>query len=246
MRRRLAALAVVGTVIAVGAVTVCLVPAAGAEPRHDAGTGTGVDPSDFVRHVTNPFFPLRPGTLFVFRGTKDGRGQTDRVFVTHRTRRILGVRATVVRDVARHGARVLERTFDWYAQDRAGNVWYLGEATREFGPNGQVSTEGSWESGVHGARPGIVMEADPRAPDGYRQEFLAGHAEDQAWVLHRGVTVVVPFGRLRHGLRTLEWTPLEPGVIDRKSYARGVGLVSEESETGPHETAELVRVRRTG
>jgi hypothetical protein len=214
------------------------------ETRVVSARGPSVDPRDFVRHVTNPFFPLRPGTLFVYRGTKDGKGQTDRMYVTHRTKRILGVRTTVVRDVATHGSRVLERTFDWFAQDRTGNVWYLGEATREFEPNGHVSTEGSWEAGVHGARPGIVMEANPRAPDGYRQELFPGHAEDQAWVLRRGITVDVPYGRLRRGLRTLEWTPLEPGLIDRKSYAWGVGLVSEESATGPRETAELVRVRR--
>ncbi|MFL5797676.1 MAG: hypothetical protein ACJ77A_07045 [Actinomycetota bacterium] len=242
MRRGLIAL------VAAGVVMTAAGNAWTAASPHDAriasAGGASIDPGNFVRHVTNPFYPLRSGTLFVYRGTKDGAGQTDRVYVTHRTKRILGVRATVVRDVATHGSRVLERTLDWFAQDRAGNVWYLGEATREFLPNGHVSTEGSWEAGVHGARPGIVMEADPRAPDGYRQEFYAGHAEDQAWVLRRGITVVVPYGRLHRGLRTLEWTPLEPGVIDKKAYAWGVGLVSEESATGPRETAELVRIRR--
>ncbi len=152
-----------------------------------------VHPRDFVRHVTNPFFPLHPGTVFVYRGTKDGEGQSDRVFVTHRTKRILGVWTTVVRDVATHGSRVLEWTFDWFAQDRAGNVWYLGEATRQFDPDGRVSTEGSWEAGVHGARPGIVMEADPRAPDGYRLGTLergAGPASGDGHGLGLGLSIV--------------------------------------------------------
>src|SRR5207244_503260 len=132
-----------------------------------------------------------PGRLLVYRGLRDGQVQIDRVFVTRRTRMIAGVRTTVVRDVARHGSRLLEDTTDYYAQDKQGNVWYFGEATKAYEPNGHVSTEGSWMTGVKGAVPGIIMEANPEPPDAYRQEFWRGHAEDMAWVLHRGKTLQV-------------------------------------------------------
>jgi hypothetical protein len=220
-----------------------------ASPRTSSPAGprtATIDPSNFVRHVTNPFFPLHPGALWVYRGVEEGQGQTDRVFVTHQTKVILGVRTTVVRDVVSHQGQVLERTFDWYAQDRQGNVWYLGEDTTEFLPGGGQSTEGSWQAGVHGARPGIVMEADPKVADGYRQEFFKGHAEDQAWVLVRGGVIGVPDGRFHHVLRTMEWTPLEPNVIDRKAYVSGIGMVSERTVAGPQETGALVRLRLPG
>ena len=202
-----------------------------------------LDPSRFVRHVTNPFFPLKPGTLLVYRGVKDGKLQTDRVFVTYKTRLIQGVRATRVQDIARHRGRLLEKTFDFYAQDKQGNVWYLGENTKAY-ENGHVSTGGSWLTGRNGAQPGIIMEANPQPPDGYRQEYYKGHAEDQAWILSRGGHVRVPLGRLNHKLATLEWSPLEPKVVDKKVYARGYGIAREVSLTGAKETALLVRVKR--
>ena len=205
-----------------------------------------VDPGDFVRYVTNPFLPFKPGTVLVYRGVKDEGRQAERVTVLHRTKRILGVRTTVVHDVIRDPStgKLLEETQDWYAQDKRGNVWYFGEATKSYEPNGHVSTEGSWEAGVDGAVPGIVMEADPHAPDAYRQEFYRGHAEDVAWVLRRGGSLDLPVGHLRHVLVTMEWTRLEPQVIDRKFYAKGFGIVREASATGPKETLELVAVHR--
>jgi hypothetical protein len=207
-------------------------------------TRRGVNPADFVRFVTNPFLPFRPGTVLTYRGVKDGEVQVEHLTVLHRTRRILGVRTTVVLDVSRHAGRLLERTHDWYAQDKRGNVWYFGEATTAYGPNGQRDTEGSWQAGVHGAVPGIVMQADPQAPDAYRQEFWRGHAEDMAWVVHRGGSVRVPYGEVHHVLLSLEWTRLEPSVIDRKYYAKGIGIVREASASGPNETSELVSVQR--
>ena len=244
MRRPKIAAAITGAALLAGAAFSATGANAGA-PLGASSQAPAVDPSNFVRHVTNPFYPLKPGTLLVYRGTRDGQLQTDRVYVTYRTKEILGVRTTVVRDIARHGSRVLEKTFDWFAQDKAGTVWYFGENTKSF-ENGKVDTEGSWKAGVDGAVPGIIMEADPHVADGYRQEFYRGHAEDQAWILRRGGTVHVPIGRLRHRLVTLEWTPLEHNVIDTKIYARGFGIVLEKSRTGPKETAALVRVHRPG
>src|SRR6266576_2901655 len=119
-----------------------------------------VDPSNFVRHVTNRWFPLKPGTVLVYKGVKDGARQTDRVTVTHRTKAIEGVKTTVVHDVATHKGHVLEATHDYYAQDKQGTVWYFGENTKAY-ENGHVSTEGSWMAGRHGAVPGIIMQGAP-------------------------------------------------------------------------------------
>ena len=202
-----------------------------------------VNPADFVRHVTNRYFPLKPGTLLVYRGAEEGQSQLDRVFVTHKTKTILGVRTTVVHDVVRHKGRVLERTFDWYAQDKQGNVWYFGENTRSF-ENGHVSREGSWKAGRDGAQAGIIMKAHPRVPVAYRQEYYKGHAEDQAWVVRRGGKVHVRYRTFRHKLVTFEWSRLEPRIVAKKVYAPGVGIALERSMSGPSETSQLVRVRR--
>jgi len=202
-----------------------------------------VNPSNFVARVTNPYFPLKPGTVLTYKGIKDGQTQIDRVTVTHRTKTILGVHATVIHDVATHQGHLLEATFDYYAQDKQGNVWYFGENTKAY-QNGRVSTEGSWMAGRNNARPGIIMEADPRVSDGYRQEYLKGHAEDQAWVVALAATVHVPGGSFHPALKSFEWTRLEPNVIDEKDYGRGVGIIREVSRTGPLETAFLVHVHR--
>jgi hypothetical protein len=197
-------------------------------------------PRRWVRTITNTYLPMRPGAVWVYRGVKDGQTQVDTVRVTGRTRMIAGAHATAVRDVARHGATVLEQTTDWYAQDRQGNVWYLGEATRERLPNGTFDTSGSWLSGVHGARPGIVMTAHPSVDDAHRQEYWPGHAEDQYWLVDLHQRVSVPFVTTADALRTFEWSRLEPGVIDQKSYVRGIGVVQELAVRGPKEVARLV------
>ena len=194
----------------------------------------------FVSRITNPYMPLTSGSRWVYTGIKDGQSQRDVVTVTHGTKRILGIEATVVRDVATHGSTVLERTTDWFAQDVRGNVWYLGERTAAY-ENGQVDHSGSWQAGVDGARPGIVMTAHPQVGDTHRQEFLKGEAEDQYWLVDLAQRVRTPFVMTSHAVLTLEWTRLEPGVIDRKYYVRGIGLVAELSAQGPRETARLVQ-----
>ena len=237
MRRRWTAAAVVVAVMAGGAMGT----AAHAQPLR--AVSAGIDPGDYVRFVTNPFLPFKPGTVQAYRGLKDGLVTHERVAVLHRTKSIQGVRTTVVHDVTRHAGKLLEVTDDWYAQDKDGNVWYFGEDTKAY-EHGHVSTEGSWEAGVRGAVGGIVMEAEPHAPDAYRQEFFKGHAEDMAWVVRRGGSIRVPLRTVHHILVTLEWSRLEPQVIDRKIYARGLGIVREVSATGPREILELVAVHR--
>lgn len=202
-----------------------------------------IDPDNFVSQVDNKFFPLNPGTAFFYEGTTDGVPTSNETYVTHETKAILGVTTTVVHDLAFEDGVLVEETFDWYAQDVEGNVWYLGEDSKELDPDGNViSTAGSWEAGVNGARPGIIMEAEPRVGDRYNQEIAPGVAEDKAQVLSLNRSACVPYGCFDHLLLTKEWTPLEPGVVDRKYYAEGVGFILSVMAKGGDERSELVRV----
>jgi hypothetical protein len=204
------------------------------------------DPDRFVTRVDNPWFPLRPGTQLVYRGSKDGEPSRDVVTVTRRTKTIQGIRCTVVGDRLFVRGRLAERTSDWYAQDRSGTVWYFGEATAELNAKGRVvSREGSWQSGVDGARAGVIMPGRPRTGQSFRQEHYPGHAEDHFRVLTLSAHVSVPYVTSTRALLTEEWTPLEPGVRDHKVYVRRVGLVKEQTVKGGSERAELVSVRRS-
>ncbi len=202
------------------------------------------DPSQFVAQIDNPYLPLVPGTTFTYRETADGHVQQDVVEVTHDTKEILGVTATVVLDTTTtQGGNPVEKTFDWYAQDRDGNVWYFGEDTKEYKHGHVVSTKGSWEAGVHGAKPGIIMEANPQAGDAYRQECASNVAQDTARVRQVGASVTVPFGSFDNVLVTKEWTPLERGVIENKYHAPCVGEVRAVLVKGGHEESVLVDVQ---
>ncbi len=206
--------------------------------------GSMPSPSRFSARVDNPWFPLKPGTVYVYRGSKDGQPSRDVVTVTHSTRTIAGAPCVVVEDRLYLSGRLHERTTDWYTQDRSGNVWYVGESTAELDSRGRVkSTEGTWLAGRDGAKPGIFMSADPKIGMSFRQEFYAGHAEDHFQVLSLTATVAVPFVHSQRALLTKEWTPLEPGALDHKLYVRGIGTVFEASVKGGSERAELVSVR---
>jgi hypothetical protein len=187
--------------------------------------------------IDNPYLPMRPGSRWIYRETQaDGTVQKVVVKVTHRTKLIAnGVRARVVRDTVTEKGRLVEDTFDWYAQDRRGNVWYLGEDTKEYEGGKVVSTEGSWEAGVEGAKPGIAMLARPRVGETYKQEDRPGEAEDTARVLARdGATLL-----------TRDWNPLERGSVEYKVYRRGVGVtLAVGAFDGSIE--RLVRFRRGG
>jgi hypothetical protein len=200
---------------------------------------------EFVARIDNPWFPLIPGTTFVYRGVKDGKASHDVLHVTRRTRVIEGVRCTVLDDRLYAGGRLVERTTDWYAQDENGTVWYFGERTAELDAHGKVaSTEGSWQSGVGGAQAGIFMPAHPKVGESFRQEFFKGHAEDHFRVLSLSARVTVPYASSRRALLTKEWTPLEPDVVDHKLYVHGIGMVKEQTVKGGDERAVLVAVRR--
>jgi hypothetical protein len=204
------------------------------------------DPNNFSGHpIDNEWFPLTPGTTLVYKGQKDGKNGSDIFHVTHRTRMVAGVRATVVEDTLVLNGRVEEHTLDWYAQDDRGNVWYVGERTAEYDRKGNVvSTEGSWEAGVNGAKPGIFMPAHPHVGDTFRQEFLPGHAEDHFRIMTLDGSRTVPYGSFDNVMRTREWTPLEPGIRDAKFYVKGIGEIEETAVRGPAEFFKLVQVIR--
>jgi hypothetical protein len=199
--------------------------------------------SSFSARVDNPWFPLLPGTRYVYAGVKDEKRSRDVMVVTHAVRTIDGVSCITVNDRLYLRGRLEERTTDWYSQAADGSVWYFGERTAELDAHGHVtSTEGTWTAGVAGAQPGVYMPAQPRVGQSGRQEFSKGHAEDHFKVIGRFNTVS-PRGAANTVL-TSETTPLEPGTVDHKLYVRGIGTVLEQTEHGPNERNELVSVTR--
>jgi hypothetical protein len=229
-----------------GATALIVISGVPAIPESPAAPSHPPSPDGFAARVDNPWFPLHPGAIYIYRGVKDGQSSRDVVTVTAATKTIQGVRCTVVHDRLFLRGRLHERTEDWYAQDRAGNVWYFGEATAELNPKGKVtSTEGSWQSGVDGARAGIFMPAHPHRGQTGRQEYYKGHAEDHFRVLSLAADVDTPGASSDHALLTREWTPLEPGVVDHKLYVKGVGMALEQTVRGGDERNSLVS-RRSG
>lgn len=207
--------------------------------------GCGSSGPTYSANVTNEWFPLAPGSVYRYRGVKDGEPSREVMTVTHRTRTIDGAETIVVKDLLYLRGKLEERTRDYYTQDEDGNVWYFGEDTAELDSNGQVKTrEGTWHAGVDGAKPGIFMYAHPRVGQSARQEYSKGQAEDHFAVLRRGVAVKVPFKAFGGAVLTKEWTPLEPGVLDHKYYARGVGTVLEQTVEGGDERNALVSFTR--
>ena len=196
----------------------------------------------FTTEIDNPYLPMVPGTRRVFRETGgDGAAQKVVVTVTSRTKRVAsGVVARVVRDTVTERGQVVEDTFDWYAQDDRGNVWYLGEDTTEYEDGRPVTKEGSWEAGVDGAQAGIIMPARPRVGMQYRQEHYAGHAEDMARVLSLDEQAEVPAGHFTGVLLTREWNPIEPGALEYKLYAKGIGPVLAVMVSGGTDREELL------
>jgi hypothetical protein len=199
-----------------------------------------VEPADFVSGIDNPWLPLTPGSTWVYESI--GAEEVERIedVVLQETRDVMGVVSTVVRDTVTVEGELVEDTYDWYAQDAEGNVWYMGEETAEYEDGEVISTAGAWEAGVDGALPGIVMQAEPEVGDAYRQEFYPGEAEDMAEVVRVGVAEELAEESFEDLVVIEEWTPLEPDVIEEKSYAAGVGVVLEEVIEGGSGRIELV------
>ena len=193
----------------------------GSSSEEEKAYAPHINPADFTTTIDNEYFPLKPGTTFVY----EGGAERDEFAVTSNTKKVMGVECVVIVDKAWEAGKLIEKTYDWHAQDKEGNVWYFGEDTMEYDNGKVVSTKGSWEAGVDGAKPGIIMQADPKAGETYRQEYYEGEAEDMAKVLSLNESVTVPYGSFDHVLETKEWTPLEPGYVEHKYYAPGVGFV---------------------
>jgi hypothetical protein len=191
-------------------------------------------------NIDNKYFPLKPGTIFTYLGTKEGEQAKDVFTVTDRTKEVNGITARVVRDTAYDNGKVSEVTDDWFAQDDNGNVWYMGEFTTDVQTN---SHEGSWEAGVKGGKPGIFMEANPKVGDDYQQEFARGIAEDRAEIVSMTRSVCVPNGCFENVLETRETTAIEPGVEEHKFFAPGVGDIKELLVSGGSEILELTTIK---
>jgi hypothetical protein len=215
-----------------------------AEPPIDPGDGgdyqVAVEPADFVMGIDNPLLPFTPGSTWVYESVGGEEVERIEVVVLEETRDVMGVASTVVRDTVTVDGELVEDTYDWYAQDTEGNVWYMGEETAEYENGEVISTAGAWEAGVDGALPGIVMQAEPSVGDAYRQEYYPGEAEDMAEVVRVGVDEELAGESFEDLVVIEEWTPLEPDVIEEKSYAAGVGVVLEEVIDGGNGRIELV------
>ena len=199
------------------------------------------NPTTLQTNVTNRYFPLSPGTVWTYEGQTAEGLERIVVEVLEETRDVAGITARVVRDRVFLEGELIEDTFDWYAQDPAGNVWYLGEDSKEI-RNGQVlNMAGSWEHGVNGAMAGVVMPASPSVGQAYQQEFYAGQAEDRGKVVGVNESVTIAMGSYTNCVKTEDTTPLEPSVRENKFYCPGVGTVLEVSLTSG-ERVELVSV----
>ena len=206
-----------------------------------------LDPANFTTEIDNPYWPLAPGSVWIYADRDpSGARERDVVRVLAQTKVIDGVKARVVHDRATRGSKLIEDTFDWYAQDRQGNVWYLGEATQSYKNGKPSSTGGSWEAGVDGAQAGVVMPAHPAPGQQYRQEYRKGAAEDRARVLSTDDQVEAPAGHFRNALLTKEFTRIEPDDLEYKLYAKGVGLVRAIGVSGDLSVEALVSYRKGG
>jgi hypothetical protein len=243
MKRRLAGLAIALALGVVGWQATFATAGQCNAPLPQGSEPVTLDPADFVARVDNPYWPMAPGTTWVSREFDFETSQRVKVTVLERTKTIEGIEATVVHDVVREHGELVENTFDWYAQDVCGNVWYLGENTKEYEDGEVVSTAGSWEHGVDGALAGVIMPADPQVGLTYRQEYYEGEAEDLGEIMSLDEQAQVPFGHFRPVLMTKDITPLERRVLEYKFYAQGVGPVLAVSVSGGSDREELLRLR---
>jgi hypothetical protein len=200
-----------------------------------------INPDDFVPVIDNKYFTLKPGTKFTYQNrTGTERGE---VTVTDEVKKLMGVTTTGVRVTEWRNGLLREDTTDWYAQDKAGNVWYFGESVNNYRDGKLVHHTGSWEAGVGGAKPGILMRADPQLGDSYRQEYYLGRAEDIGTVVAVGQKVTVPYGTLENCVQIRDSSPLDP-IAEFKYFCADIGFLALEEVVGRGPEAELVSVSR--
>lgn len=204
-----------------------------------------IDPVNFVSVIDNPYFTLTPGRVWVYEGTNtDEEKERVEIEVTPDTKTVMGIAMTVVRERCWENGELVEDTFDWYAQDKDGNVWYFGEDSKDIDEGKVVSTNGSWEAGVNGAKPGVIMKGHPQVGDAYRQEFLKGEAEDMGEVLGLSEAVNIGLGNYKNCVKIKDWNPLEPHIVEHKFYSQEAGnLVLEMKATGKPGKVELIEFK---
>jgi hypothetical protein len=225
-----------------GALLVLMVGFGASTYAQDEPYNPTINPANFVEKVDNPYFPLTPGTTMVYIGESEDGTERIEVTVMPETRVVMGILCVVVRDTVWLEGELIEDTFDWFAQDTDGNVWYFGEETYEYEDGVAVNSDGAWEAGVDGALPGIVMLGTPEVGVPYRQEYYEGEAEDMGEVISLNESLEIPYGAFDGVLVTRDWNPLEPGVTEHKYFAPGVGLILEEKVEGGDERVELVEI----
>jgi hypothetical protein len=229
-------------------ILLCGVLIAGCQPRPQTTVSEiynpEIDPREFVDRVDNLYYPLIPGTKYVYEGQTEEGLERIEVEILSETRIVMGIAATILRDRVYLEGELIEDTFDWFAQDKDGNVWYLGEEVSNYEGGVLIDHAGSWEAGMDGALPGIVMYADPSDHLGetYRQEYYLGEAEDMAELISASESVTVPFGSFDNVVQTRDFTPLEPGLEEHKYYAAGIGLIKE---VNPDTGEEIVLIEYT-
>lgn len=213
------------------------------EREIDSSYKPEINPENFAAIIDNQYLPLTAGKIFIYEGNTDNGLEHVEVYITGETKEVMGINCMVVRDQVWIDGELEEDTADWFAQDQDGNIWYFGEDSKEMKDGQVVSTAGSWEAGVDGAQPGIVMEANPKLGDAYRQEYYFNEAEDMAEVVGLGESVAIEYGKFGEVLVIKEWTPLEPGVAEHKYYVPGLGMVMEEIVEGGEGRIELIEIR---
>jgi hypothetical protein len=194
-------------------------------------------------NIDNKYLPLKAGTTMIYNGTSDGDPTRDVFVITNDTKEIAGITTRVVHDDGYVKNDHEETTNDWFAQDDSGNVWYMGEFTTDLSNKG--SHEGSWEAGVKGAKAGIVMEAEPKVGDTYNQEFAKGSAEDKGTILSLNETLCVPYGCFSNVLKTKDFSPLEPDIVENKYYAQNIGEIKAISVKGESDAETLKQINAT-
>jgi hypothetical protein len=216
----------------------------GSPPQADAGESGApynprINPADFTHAITNKYYPLKPGMKASYeKKTEKGLKRTE-IEVTGETKIVMGITALVVRDREYLNGELEEDTKDWVAQDKQGNVWYFGEAVDNYENGKLVNHEGSWEAGVDGAKPGIVMLDNPKVGDSYRQEYLPGRAEDMGTVVAVGKRVSIPHGAFDDCVQIRDWSRIKEGGSEHKYFCAGIGMVLEEEG---EERLELVNL----
>ena len=230
---------------AIPSATITPKPSKTPKPTATAKYAPVVKSANFVKTIGNPYFPLTPGTSFLYDGTKGTSKLISQVIVTKNTRKIMGVACIEVDTSLTADDKLAQKTVDWYAQDKDGNVWFFGEDLKAYSPAGKVtSTKGSWLAGTNGALPGIIMQAVPTANLTYREDYYAGHNQDMAQVVSLTETVTTPAGSYTNVVEITETSPLTPKVSINKWYAQGVGLVQVQMTQGGNEQLQLTEVKK--